>query len=95
MGAARDLTGAARSRRTPPVRWRASVTSRSTTSGRLPMRSRRRGAAAPEEEAEQAGRRECSWQRDQLHTNIRALVLEDQRRRLETVGWSSTSSSGA
>ena len=28
-----------------------------------------------------AGRRECSWQRSQLPTEIRALVLDDQRLR--------------
>jgi len=37
--------------------------------------------AAPEGEAEEAGRRECVWQRGQLPDEIRALVLEDQRNR--------------
>ncbi|HEY8546396.1 MAG TPA: hypothetical protein VIL36_15160 [Acidimicrobiales bacterium] len=38
-------------------------------------------AAAPTGEAEEAGRRECRWQRDRLPAAIRALVLDDQRLR--------------
>ncbi|WP_434381365.1 putative immunity protein [Melittangium boletus] len=38
-------------------------------------------AAAPEGRREQAGRRECQWQREQLPEDIRALVLDDQRLR--------------
>jgi hypothetical protein len=38
-------------------------------------------AAAPKGEAENAGRRECHWQRDQLPDAIRELVLDDQRLR--------------
>jgi hypothetical protein len=38
-------------------------------------------AAAPVDEAKRAGRRECRWQRDQLPSAIRELVLDDQRRR--------------
>jgi hypothetical protein len=38
-------------------------------------------AAAPEGEREQAGRRECQWQREQLPNEIRELVLDDQRLR--------------
>jgi hypothetical protein len=38
-------------------------------------------AAAPENEAERAGRRECQWQRDHLPDSIRELVLDDQRLR--------------
>jgi hypothetical protein len=44
-------------------------------------------AAAPEEEREVAGRRECQWQRTQLPSEIRELVLDDQRIRNE-VYWS-------
>ena len=40
-------------------------------------------AAAPEEEQEQSGRRECQWQRAQLPEEIRELVLDDQRLRNE------------
>jgi thymidine phosphorylase len=38
-------------------------------------------AAAPDGEAEAAGREECRWQRDQLPQTIRELVLDDQRLR--------------
>jgi hypothetical protein len=38
-------------------------------------------AAAAKGEAERAGRLECQWQRQQLPEAIRALVLDDQRRR--------------
>ena len=38
-------------------------------------------AAAPEDEAERAGRIECRWQREQLPEEIRELVLDDQRLR--------------
>jgi len=38
-------------------------------------------AAAPAEQAEEAGRRECAWQRDQLPSEIRDLVLDDQKLR--------------
>jgi hypothetical protein len=37
-----------------------------------------RAAAAGDEDA---GRRECRWQRDQLPEQIRELVLDDQRLR--------------
>jgi hypothetical protein len=38
-------------------------------------------AAALEGHAEEAGRRECKWQRAQLPSEIRALVLDDQKLR--------------
>jgi hypothetical protein len=44
-------------------------------------------AAAPEGEAEAAGRRECRWQRDRLPEAVRELVLDDQRRR-NAICWS-------
>ena len=40
-------------------------------------------AAAPEVERDEAGRRECKWQRAQLPDEIRELVLDDQRLRNE------------
>ena len=40
-------------------------------------------AAAPEGEGERAGRLECQWQRAQLPSEIRELVLDDQRLRNE------------
>lgn len=44
-------------------------------------------AAAPIEERAAAGSRECAWQRAQLPTAIRDLVLEDERRRND-ICWS-------
>lgn len=44
-------------------------------------------AAAPEGEQEEAGRLECQWQRAQLPSEIRELVLDDQKRRNE-ICWS-------
>ena len=38
-------------------------------------------AAAPEAKRDAAGRRECRWQRARLPAAIRALVLDDQKRR--------------
>ena len=43
----------------------------------------RAARAAADDEGEQAGRRECKWQRDQLPDEIRDLVLDDQRLRNE------------
>jgi hypothetical protein len=40
-------------------------------------------SAAPEGEQEQTGRLECQWQRAQLPSEIRELVLDDQRLRNE------------
>ena len=40
-------------------------------------------AAAPEEKRMEAGRVECQWQRSQLPSEIRELVLDDQRLRNE------------
>lgn len=37
--------------------------------------------AAPEGQADEAGRRECQWQRDRLPEQIRELVLDDQKLR--------------
>jgi hypothetical protein len=39
------------------------------------------GEAAPERERDEAARRECRWQREQLPDAIRDLVIDDQRRR--------------
>ncbi len=44
-------------------------------------------AAAPEGRAEEAGRRECDWQRARLPVEIRDLVLDDQKLRNE-ICWS-------
>ncbi len=39
--------------------------------------------AAPDGQADEAGRRECQWQRAQLPVEIRDLVLDDQKLRNE------------
>ncbi|MCX6083134.1 MAG: hypothetical protein NTW32_26705 [Chloroflexi bacterium] len=44
-------------------------------------------AAAPDGEAENAGRLECQWQRGQLPDAIRDLVLDDERLR-NAICWS-------
>lgn len=44
-------------------------------------------AAAPLAAGEDAGRRECQWQREQLPSSLRDLVLDDQRRR-NAICWS-------
>ena len=44
-------------------------------------------AAAPDGEQEEAGRLECQWQRARLPSEIRELVLDDQRLRNE-ICWS-------
>jgi len=44
-------------------------------------------AAAPEDDADLAGRVESQWQREQLPNDIRELVLDDQRRRND-ICWS-------
>lgn len=44
-------------------------------------------AAAPKAQAENAGRIECRWQREQLPEAIRELVLDDQRLRND-ICWS-------
>ena len=44
-------------------------------------------AAAPTDESDAAGRAECAWQREQLPTAIRELVLDDERLRND-ICWS-------
>jgi hypothetical protein len=39
--------------------------------------------AAPEGERDEAARRECCWQREQLPEAVRDLVIDDQRQRNE------------
>jgi hypothetical protein len=87
QGAARDLTGAAR--------WAAyaagqagvvaHVAAHELGAAAYAIKAVR--AAAPAGEAENAGRLECQWQREQLPAEIRALVLDDQRLRNE-ICWS-------
>jgi hypothetical protein len=80
MGAARELTGAARcaAYAAGQAACVAHVAEHNLGAAAYAIKAARAGS--PDDE-ELAGRRECTWQRDQLPDAIRALVLEDQRRR--------------
>ncbi len=81
MGAARDLTGAARhaAYAAGQAGVVAHVAAHDLGAAAYAIKAVR--AAAPPDEAEAAGRRECRWQRDQLPEAVRELVLDDQQRR--------------
>ena len=83
MGAARDLSGAARhaAYAAGQAGVVAHVAAHDLGAAAYAIKAVR--AAAPEEEAVAAGRRECQWQRDQLPAAVRELVLDDQQRRNE------------
>ena len=83
MGAARDLSGAARhaAYAAGQAGVVAHVAAHDLGAAAYAIKAVR--AAAPQEEAEAAGRRECRWQRDQLPEAVRELVLDDQQRRNE------------
>jgi hypothetical protein len=79
--AARDLSGAAR--------WAAFAAGQAAVVAHVAAHElgaaayaiKAARAAAPAGEAEDAGRRECRWQRSRLPEEIRDLVLDDQRLR--------------
>ena len=81
MGAARDLTGAARhaAYAAGQAGVVAHVAAHDLGAAAYAIKAVR--AAAPPDEAEAAGRRECRWQRERLPEAVRDLVLDDQRRR--------------
>ncbi|HET9853329.1 MAG TPA: hypothetical protein VFP56_12615 [Candidatus Limnocylindrales bacterium] len=79
--AARDLRGAPRSAAYAAAQAAAVAHVAAHGLGAAAYAIRAAQAAAAEGEAAAAGRRECRWQRDQLPSAIRALVLEDQRTR--------------
>ena len=81
MGAARDLTGAARhaAYAAGQAGVVAHVAAHDLGAAAYAIKAVR--AAASPDEAVAAGRRECRWQRDQLPAAVRELVLDDQRRR--------------
>src|SRR5919205_1231465 len=81
MGAARDLRGAARhaAYAAGQAGVVAHVAAHELGAAAYAIRAVR--AAAPDGEREAAGRRECQWQRAQLPSQIRELVLDDQRLR--------------
>jgi hypothetical protein len=87
MGAARDLTGAARhaAYAAGQAAVVAHVAEHDLGAAAYAIKAAR--AAAPAGLAEDAGRRECQWQREQLPEQIRALVLDDQRVRND-ICWS-------
>lgn len=87
MGAARDLSGAARfaAYAAGQAAVVAHVAAHELGAAAYAIKAVR--AAAPKGEREIAGRRECRWQRDQLPDAIRELVLEDQRLRND-ICWS-------
>ena len=83
MGAARELSGAARhaAYAAGQAGVVAHVAAHELGAAAYAIKAAR--AAAPDGEAEAAGRRECRWQRDRLPAAIRELVLDDQRLRNE------------
>jgi hypothetical protein len=86
MGAARDLRGAARfaAYAAGQAAVVAHVAAHELGAAAYAIKAVR--AAAPGD-PEPAGRAECAWQRDRLPTEIRKLVLDDQRLRND-ICWS-------
>ena len=81
--AARDLRGAARHAAYAAGQAAAVGHVAAHELGAAAYAVRAARAAAPEGEGDEAGRRECRWQRAQLPDEIRELVLDDQRLRNE------------
>ena len=81
MGAARDLRGAARHAAYAAGQAAVVALVAAHELGAAAYAIKAARAAAPAGAGELAGRRECRWQRAQLPGAIRALVLDDQRRR--------------
>jgi len=87
MGAARDLSGAARHAAYAAGQAGAVAHVAAHDLGAAAYAIKAARAAAPHGEGEAARRLECQWQRDQLPSAIRALVLEDQASRND-ICWS-------
>ncbi|MBC9820380.1 putative immunity protein [Terrabacter sp. MAHUQ-38] len=87
MGAARDLRGAARfaAYAAGQAACVPHVAAHELGAAAYAIKAAR--AAVPNGQSEAAGRGECQWQRDQLPTAIRELVLDDQRLRND-ICWS-------
>jgi hypothetical protein len=87
MAAARALTGAARHAAFAAGQAAvvAHVAAHELGAAAYAIKAAR--AAAPTAGAPRAGRRECRWQRERLPSQIRELVLDDQRVRNE-ICWS-------
>jgi len=86
-GAARDLAGAPRHAAYAAAQAAAVAHVAAHELGAAAYAIKAARAAAPEEERESAGHRECRWQRKQLPRAIRELVLDDQRLRND-ICWS-------
>jgi thymidine phosphorylase len=87
MGAARDLHGAARHAAYAAGQAGAVAHVAAHELGAAAYAIKAARAAAPQADAETAGRLECEWQRNQLPDAIRELVLDDQRLRND-ICWS-------
>jgi hypothetical protein len=87
MGAARELRGAAREAAYAAGQAAvvAHVAAHELGAAAYAIRAVR--AAASKEDRMEAGRLECQWQRAQLPSEIRDLVLDDQRLRNELCWW--------
>ncbi|WP_376795139.1 putative immunity protein [Thermogemmatispora sp.] len=81
MGAARELRGAARYAAYAAGQAGVVAHVADHALGAAAYALRAVQAAAPADQQEQARRRECQWQREQLPSEIRELVLDDQRLR--------------
>ena len=81
--AAREVSGAAKQAALAAGQARAVAHVPAHELGAAAYAIRAAGAAAPEGERGRAGRLECRWQRAQLPSEIRELVLDDQRLRNE------------
>jgi hypothetical protein len=81
--AARDLIGAARHAAYAAGQAAAVGHVAAHELGAAAYAIRAARAAAPEDEGEAAGSRECQWQRAQLPHEIRELVLDDEQLRNE------------
>ncbi|HET9655640.1 MAG TPA: hypothetical protein VFP72_09825 [Kineosporiaceae bacterium] len=81
MAAARDLSGPARhaAYAAGQAAVVAHVAAHELGAAAYAIKAAR--TAAPAGDSEEAGRRECRWQRDRLPEAIRELVLDDQRLR--------------
>ena len=84
---ARDLSGAARYAAYAAGQAAAVAHVAAHELGAAAYAIKAASAAAPKGKAEDAGRLECQWQRNQLPEAIRELVLDDQRSR-NSICWS-------
>lgn len=83
MGAARDLKGAPRFAAYAAGQAGAVAHVAAHDLGAAAYAIKAVQAAAPGDERDTAGRRECRWQRDRLPEAVRDLVLDDQKLRNE------------